>query len=55
MLATMFQRGSIKALNIPIANISCDRSITLLPNGEQTIAGQLEKHVFKHMLAILTA
>ena len=27
---------------------------SLLPHGEQTIAGQLEKHVLKPMLAILT-
>ena len=26
---------------------------SLLPHGDQTIAGQLEKHVFKPMLAIL--
>ena len=27
---------------------------SLLPHGDQTIAGQLEKHVLKPMLAILT-
>ena len=44
-----------KALNISIANISCNGSIfrSLLPHGDQTIAGLLEKHVLKPMLAIL--
>ena len=34
----------------------CERSIftILLPQGDQTIAGQLEKHVLKPMLAIVT-
>ena len=27
---------------------------SLLPHGDQTIAGQLEKHILKSMLAILT-
>ena len=53
MLAMMLQRGfSSPQLQIFLERHQYLRS--LIPHGDQTIAGQLEKHVLKPMLAILT-
>ena len=57
MLVTMLQKRILKPsahrLQIFLVRDQYLRSL-LPPHGDQTIAGQLEKHVLKPMLAILT-
>ena len=56
MLATMLERGILKPLTyrLQIFPVRDQYLRSLLPHGDQTIAVQLEKHVLKPMLAILT-
>ena len=55
MLAVCFKED-FKTLNISIVNIYCERSIftIITATWRPNIAGQLETHVLKSMLEILT-